>query len=312
VLPKSILFALPILLMTWHSAIAFQDEAKPSTKVVPDELDGQTWAAIESAAKEMEKMQARKEELDWGDWLPLTERVQRAFYLECAKHSPQKVIPAFAKRFGTRGDLEDYFWLAADPDSTLVFVRKGPRSKDLLKGQPREMQLRIAEAQTRLFLEKPELLARYWHGLMWSRAVCERDGRFSRIPFLAGEVNRAWIEEKGDRKANEEIYWWHARYFVILAHATSRDDLLKDADPEKLQIRFAKWFEWYSAHWPMLQPDKTVLRWELPSNPREHILREEPPSIQPPSTPFPKWKGFVPVPNTVDVRRQWVPDPDDP
>ena len=70
----------------------------------------------------------------------------------------------------------------------------------------------------------------------------------------------------GFPSAPDEDYWCYARNFMLLAHATGRDDLLVKVDSDDLRQRFLVWREWWIGNEELLahlRPDNKNLVWHF-------------------------------------------------
>jgi hypothetical protein len=141
-------------------------------------------------------------------------------------------------------------------------------------------------------LDNPKLLARYYDVLAWERVWFE----FFNLENI--------IKSTHDhlREAPAEEYWWDALNFIILAHATGRDDLLKDAKPEKLRARFETWYTWFEENRLYLRSVENGWLWTLDENAKARS--ERPPIAFPdwdalPDDPFDDWKELAAPPRTM-------------
>ncbi|WP_145310414.1 hypothetical protein [Gimesia fumaroli] len=208
--------------------------------------------------------------------------------------NPREGLKYFVDQFGKEGAQTDMRWLVAARSQLLPANRRvKPANAD---GQPilRRAQIIFAELQVRQFLKEPKLLARYYQSVVWFENMF--DDLF--FPILLGNLYRNMKEDSSD-----DNYWWYAQNFLLLAHATGRDDLLKDVKPEKLKPRFQQWFKWFRFNGMYLRPAPNSWYWEIDKGEKTRqegyipfVLHQElPPLKVRPKYPFPDWKGPKPT-----------------
>lgn len=200
----------------------------------------------------------------------------------------------YVSQFGKNDALTDFRWLIAArrrllPADTEIRPHIAPKEIDLMHAE-----LYFAEYQVRQFLEKPKLLARYYQSVIWY------DQMFSDLffPVFLGQVI-----ENMKTGSSDEYYWWYAQNFMLMAHATGRDDLLKGAKPEDLKPRFQIWYRWFVRNGMYLRASPDSFYWRL--NPEEPALkkvnfqfmshRRLPVLKVRPQYPFPDWEGPKPL-----------------
>lgn len=197
----------------------------------------------------------------------------------------------FVEQFGKHGPQADMRWLLARPGTTLsqstgddggLYGVSSVRSR-----KARDVQVLFAELQVRHILSDREALERYYHAVVWY-------GSFFR--FFAHNIGV--MQQKFSEKPDAE-YWWYARNFVVFAHATGRDDLLRDVKPEKLHARYIKWIHWIASNGPYFRASQSESRWYLDEGEKKRqegylpfVSRSRLPKlIKQPSKPFPDWTG---------------------
>lgn len=94
--------------------------------------------------------------------------------------------------------------------------------------------MRVRREQVRMFLEDPQRLARYYRAMLWWGEAAVP----GTLGYFADQI------EQGFKSADAVDYWEHAHGFLLLAHGTCQDDLLKDAEADDLRPLFVKWRQW--------------------------------------------------------------------
>jgi len=205
--------------------------------------------------------------------------------------NPRKGLEYYVNQFGKYGAQTDMRWLLAARSHLLPANRRIQPDQDK---KIRRMQLIFTELQVRQFLKEPQLLARYYHSVIWFNNMFA-DINF---PVFLGNVYRNMKESTKD-----DNYWWYAQNFVLMAHATGRDDLLKDVKPEDLKPRFQQWFEWFRKNGMYLRASPNSIYWVLDKGEKSRkegyvpfVLKQTlPPLKVHPEYPFPDWKGPKPT-----------------
>lgn len=210
-------------------------------------------------------------------------------------------LALFVNRFGRDGPAADIRWVAVFPSATLP-LRSRPVSKD--NDRPvgdttaRSLQMHLSELLTRRFVKEPKTLRRYWHIMAW-RGAWFVGYPNNTHPFLVPSVAfpmTAGFTYRGITRGPKDEYWWWARNFVLLAHATGRDDLLKNADPAHLHKKAEQWYRWYTWNERFLRPDTKYPRWiwDITAIYNQSFWKNTLPEFEFPNAPFPDWKGVPP------------------
>lgn len=213
----------------------------------------QKWETIKNAGRKKTGQAAM------AYWFAIIPDLTKSFSELTAKGMVEANSRYYVSQFG-KGDTEsDFRWLI-----TLWAFGCGPHygngpvdeSKDR---HLRTVQCQIAKQQVLQFLTNRELLDRYhratvWHGLFYKQVS---------LPVRIGMTRRRIKDHKSD------AYWWYARNAILIFHATGRDDLLKDADPEKLNEVFEKWFAWWKKEGMFLRARQNGLSWYLDNGEKE-------------------------------------------
>ena len=118
----------------------------------------------------------------------------------------------------------------------------------------RELQLLACKVQVEMFLKDPDLFERYYRLLVWSEQFFGR-------PRYHG-LSKVGSLDKHFRKDGED-YWWYARDFLILAHATDADAFVNRDAPTELAAQYAMWRKWIDDNFTKLVPHETKPIWQV-------------------------------------------------
>ena len=146
------------------------------------------------------------------------------------------------------------------------------------------LQLVAARCQTKMFLKNPAKLDRYYCALIWSHEFLVPSSHWFMLNRKAQYLSRSFT---GNQVSS---YWWFARDAVLLIHATSRDDLLRDADPDKMWPVFAAWYKWFEQSEPYLEADAKLAVWKASSQPRKEDNSNQ---LKEPAVPFADWNQDI-------------------
>jgi len=226
-------------------------------------------------------------------WADLSTKLHGEFWRNCSEPDYKDRLKSLVRQFGTRGADADMKLCLMDPGTFLPRDYMEPAadmSKNVSgqseeihqarKNRYREIQLLLSRFQAEIFLEDREILDRYYNMLIWSRMFLGSPEYH--CPQLFGKTSAL---RKGFHEESED-YWWYARDFILLAHATGRDDLLEGATTENLVERFEKWYTWVI--------DRMENR--LKAHPKKpiwivvpHVFREDSKKLREPKLPFDDW-----------------------
>jgi len=211
-----------------------------------------------------------------------------------------QMVRYFVNQFGKYGAQADMRWLIADVRMTLptTSVRAG-YFRHPVRGP---VQREVCRALVCRFLQDPQLLRRYYVATLWSGLFVRPE---EKLP--SGYRRQAFSFElvvlhacKGLAEAPPSEYWWYARNFLLVVHATGRDDLLKGADPTNLKKESAEFRRWFAQNKSYLRVDANYPRWILDEKAKEKgdaLLKDSYlPYIARPSQPFAHWTGPPPPP----------------
>jgi len=253
------------------------------------------WNVIKSASASEPKKGDPDEITEY--WTDIILQTMKSFEEMLEDTDKREVLTYYVERFGKDGAQADMRWLVAYYPVTMNNCQAGGLSppRDNRSKRWREIQLLFAEIHVRHLLANPKILSRYYQAVVWK-------GKFIR-------AKEGWIMEVGNTersfsKKSDEEYWWYARNFVLMAHATGRDDLLQNVKPENLKGQFRKWQSWLKNEGVFLRPSSKYPRWELDEGEKRRkegylpylFKSEKPPLLIIPKYPFPDWKGPEPPP----------------
>jgi len=196
------------------------------------------------------------------------------------------VIEAFVDKFGSKDSASDVRWLLCRPQSTMDFNGFYPVHSERHPTH-RKQQLLVAEFQVRRFLKDQKAFERYYEFVVWTDWIFTPD-------VFGVSVDKT---DKGFQRDGE--YWWHARNFILFAHATGRDDLFKGVAPSDLQPRFVDWQKWLKSEGAFLREKRQGYGWTIDKEAKQNDDRYAPfvesselPTLENrPATPFTPWKG---------------------
>lgn len=201
-------------------------------------------------------------------------------------------IEFFVNQFGREGAQADMRWLIAARTMMLPADRNlKPTTQDK---NLRHVQNTFAEFQVRQFLKHPKLLDRYYHSVVWFNHM------FNKM-FFSTYLGNVRKKLQSDEFQND--YWWYAQNFLLLVHATNRDDLLENAKPEELKPVFEQWYQWLKLNGIFLTASPDGIYWTRneADNSKNKIylpfLKDQtlPPLKKYPKYPFPNWMGKKPT-----------------
>lgn len=206
--------------------------------------------------------------------------------------NPREGLTYFVDQFGKNDAQTDMRWLLAARTWNLTpdkYLRPNHEQ------QKRKTQLLFSELMVRKFLKSPAALKRYYQAVTWFNNLFEP----LFFPVCQGTIDRAFLKEKQP----DDDYWWHAFQFVMMAHATGRDDLLQNVKAEELRPRFRRWYTWFQKEGMYLRPSSQSWYWEMDQGEKSRqegylwfLLKQHlPPLTVRPETPFPDWNGPKPT-----------------
>ncbi|GAB5442398.1 MAG: hypothetical protein Fues2KO_27470 [Fuerstiella sp.] len=181
----------------------------------------------------------------------------------------------------------------------MYFMRRAdmePFRINLLPKGEQPLKFTFAESLVRHFLVEKELVAEYYRFLIYE------DRAFSKWRFQ-GHLRRT-VDGMSASDVGEAAYWWTGFKFLVLAHGTGRDDLVRKATPENLKSHCRVWAEWLRTDGPFLRPAPDYWNWVVDEGEKDRLERflpfvqglVLPPLKRKPETPFTIWQ-FDAVPD---------------
>lgn len=254
-------------------------------------------AEIKNAAPE-QAYEQYDEKAYW--WYDLVEILNRRFWRGAVGPDREKFLTFLVREFGRHGARFDFRLCLMEVDVMLAQHYIEPASGVNLESEPelenaaervRTAQLLVARAQVELFLERPDLLKRYYECLVWSHQ-------------FFGNSQYHWVALRGKfgglcenfSEPTDRDYWWFARDFLLLVHATGRNELLKGAKADELSRPFAQFRQWFGENLKHLEPHAERPVW-ISSEDVLHgriVTPLEAMAIREPKLPFPDWTGVAP------------------
>lgn len=228
---------------------------------------------------------------------------QRAIRLwnKVEQSSLETAIKSYLDEFGKGSLRDDYEWAFAAPDIILPIQMKGPVTVTNDEGDKSiqdwqllwyHSQLMTANWEVDRFLRDGQELDRFYRIMLWGHQL------FGRPTVHSAQFNfRLKNCVEGIAKFNgDEQRIWYFRDFILMAHATDRDDLLKGASVVDLPERFESWKKW------LLEGDDPAMR-HLIADPDRPVWKYDAsvdnsgalPAINEGSAPLPKWDGDIPT-----------------
>lgn len=269
-----------------------KEEVNKKKKSLSLEEISKIWTKIRTAAP---PKNAKIEKGSADAWVDIIHVGHRELKKIVMSSNPRQGLEYFVNQFGKDGPQADMRWLISARSMMLTANRTGRPYYDKKDFQLRRAQLIFAELQVRQFLKSPKLLDHYYHSVIWFNHMFA-DTFF---PAYLGNVVRNMQEDTN----NNDEYWWYAQNFVLMVHATGRDDLLKNANPEDLKPQFKEWFEWFKKNGMYLRPSSNSISWDIDKGEKRRkegyvpfLLKHQlPPLKLQPKYPFSNWKGLKPA-----------------
>jgi hypothetical protein len=194
-------------------------------------------------------------------------------------------IRYFVSQFGKHDTEADFRWLVAHWGG-ICGPSAGTEPHDAVEDPHwHRIQCEFAKQQVFVLLKDKKYLRRYQRAVVWHELFYARRILSIRIGVTKRKISKRDVDD----------YWWHARNAILLIHATERDDLLKDADPAKLDEVYAEWQKWLKANGVYLRARENGVTWYLDEGAKKRneirirfLTREELPELEV-KQPF---KGF--------------------
>ena len=228
-------------------------------------------------------------------WADLSFQFSPVFWEVFREGADLDALAYLVDQFGRHGAEMDLRWLLVEP--TVLLAQRSDEPPGFTTGENPDLrdyvervtalQLEVCKLQVERWLQDRDGLERYYNAVVWSGAYLGH-GRLQHATL--GKKARALAESFIKHEPND-LFWWRARDFMLLAHATSRDDTWRNATSEELPTRCQKWLDWLWLNRYYLEPDSTAAVWRLPA-PSQRTYHEG--GIEPltkPNTPFPDYSG---------------------
>jgi hypothetical protein len=195
------------------------------------EAADRSWAAVKSAVGSLESLRSIPEEQSAAHWTSVTKTCRAEFQKLARVDLSGGEIRSFVRKFGAEGAVADFAWFLSFSEGMLNWRGPGGLHQSG-RSEFRRLQLITAEAQIELFLEKPELLKRYCHLILWSGCLNEEWGGY-------------WLRHIEVSTKDQETIGWGARDALVAMSLTGRADLFRDAkSPKVIRDCYRKWFDW--------------------------------------------------------------------
>jgi hypothetical protein len=220
-------------------------------------------------------------------WAWLAVRSQEVFYQAVESYELESFFKYYVSVFGKEGAEADLRWiLAANPASLVGREREPIRGHGKTAKYPRA-QLGIAEALVPRLLKEPAIRQRYWEANLYARCFLRASGDGSLLGISIATVHA------GFEKGKKEDYWYYARIFVMLAHATHWDEPLRGYRPDDLVAAFHVWRKWYEENEEYMVADQEQHRWRLDEQAKAKGSKtnkhDELPALKELTYPFSDW-----------------------
>jgi hypothetical protein len=247
-----------------------------------------------------------------GYWKELGIRSSAIFWTTIAGPMDKESLHYFIKQFGKHGAEADIRWVLTNPVILLPYSEPSPyqysgNDPNLKIFNKRVMFLNQESSKylVELFLDKPDLLDRYYHMLIWSGRYLGWSDESQNFKF---EWRHEFLRKEFAGKAHPEHFWWKCREFILMAHATGRDDLWIDSKPEEYPKICVKWIHWMKLQYHFLEPHPEKPIWYRPPNEKAHLWMKSIKPLKIPAQPFPDYSGpKVPHPDVIfDFVDNWV------
>jgi hypothetical protein len=177
----------------------------------------------------------------------------RTQFLTLLEHPNRKfMINRFVRKFGRHGPQADFAWAIALGEFGINFgAGKGAglyQERNLQEAVYRAVQLEVAEAQMKYFLQNPALLERYCHFLYWGEWM-----------DAGGKMYQTLKHPTMSRLASGE-FWWRARDFLVLKLVTD-SPCPEGTTPNMLYDIAVRWNEVLSSVPPKYNADLPFPDW---------------------------------------------------
>jgi hypothetical protein len=254
------------------------------------------WQGIQGvAARDPEGYKkGRDAELDF--WASIATSCQSQFDEVVADPSWPSVGGIVVDQFGRHGAAADIRWMFALNHEIVQRDWQGPIAASWNSFDRGRTCIPVSQCFVESALKRPEIVGRLWVALVYGRRIVG-----SGEPALGHHdlftVFRGITREGFDKITDEKLAWYQLNY-LLLAHATGRDDLFQKAKQEQLKQRFDSWDKWFLDNIHFLKADADYPRWRLDKDSQRMGRKSDRlPDLTLPSLPFPDWKAPPPPPH---------------
>lgn len=227
------------------------------------------------------------------------------WYLKAVdEHGIRCVSECLMHHFGRHDSIADTRIILTNPLVWLAINSPRPRWAVRMRPDPEEdvleteadlwyilVQKEACRAEVMRFSEDPNIVGRYYQALLAGRTPF--GGPIGNYQTFLYQWNM--LQEVFTGNTLDAQYWWSARMFIILAHATESDDCWIGTEPAEMHAAYLRWQKRLSPHVLYLLPIPDKSSWGF--HPEAALSREWPSQdLQAlPTAVFPDWpSGPIP------------------
>jgi hypothetical protein len=223
-------------------------------------------------------------------WLSIATFCEEHFDKIAADKSWPESGAVIVDQFGRHDAAADIRWMFALSHEVAERGWAGPVSRNWETFDRDATCIPVSRFLTESALKRPEVVARLWTALAYGRRIIgEGEPGISHHDHF---VNfRGYTKQGFDDIHDDKIAWYHVN-FLLLAHATGRDDLYKDCKVEQIPERFKSWDSWFLENVHYLKASPDYPKWTLDEDAKQHGRKgDRLPEVKLPTLPFPDWKS---------------------
>jgi hypothetical protein len=199
-------------------------------------------------------------------WASFATRLQATFYSAVKAEDSEDFLKYYVAQFGRHGADADLRWVLAASPASLVDRNTAPFGLDLKVAKYRFAELEISKELVARLMAEPNIRSRYWTLILYSKSLLGDVANSADYGSRFGDAIS--ITEKGFRGENMDEYWFHARRFIMLAHATSWDESLITYRHNDLRDAFRAWKKWFNNNEEYFVANQTAHVWQVDDNMR--------------------------------------------